>query len=249
MTTLFEDGHVVIKNVPCYSGAVVDLGRALTRFNQVRPTNWGDRFNVQSKADGDKNDIAYTSLALPPHVDNPYRDPPPCFQLLHTLENSCSGGKSIAVDAFSVAEELRESFPRYFETLSETGVRWENDGGSGDSGLYAIAPMIELEKIAGKAAIKQIRYSAKSGGYIPWMSYEDSDLYFKARRHFSMMVNEEQRQYHFRLEKGDVWVFNNLRLLHGRTEFQNDGDRHLQGCYVDIDGFQYAYYKALNGCR
>ena len=104
INALFEDGHVIVSDVPCYSGAVVDLGRSLTRFNQVRPTNWGDYFNVQSKADGDKHDIAYTSLALPPHVDNPYRDPPPCFQLLHALANDCSGGESIAVDAFSAAK-------------------------------------------------------------------------------------------------------------------------------------------------
>ncbi len=246
INALFEDGHVVVSGVPRYSGAVVDLGRSLTRFNQVRPTNWGNHFNVQSKADGDKNDIAYTSLALPPHVDNPYRDPPPSFQLLHTLANKCSGGMSVAVDAFSVAEELRELYPKHFETLCETGVRWENDGGSGDSGMYTVAPMIELEKMSGSPAIKQIRYSAKSGGYIPWMPYEESDLYFKARQQFSRMVNEEHRQHRFRLEEGDVWVFNNLRLLHGRTKFEVDGDRHLQGCYVDVDGFQYAYYKALN---
>jgi len=250
ITALFEEGHVIITDVPCYSGAVVDLGRSLTRFSQVRPTNWGDYFNVESKADGDKKDIAYTSLALPPHVDNPYRDPPPCFQLLHTLANNCSGGMSTAVDAFSIVEELQELHPKYFEVLCETSVRWENDGGNRDSGMYSIAPMIELEKnVGGKVSVKQIRYSAKSGGYVPWMPFEESDIFFKARNKFSMMVNEEHRQSHFRLNKGDVWVFNNLRMLHGRTEFEKDGDRHLQGCYVDVDGFQFAYFKALNSCK
>ena len=240
---LFEDGHVIVGDVPCYSGAVVDLGRSLTRFNQVRPTNWGDYFNVQSKADGDKHDIAYTSLALPPHVDNPYRDPPPCFQLLHALANDCSGGESIAVDAFSAAKELEKFYPDFYDALCQTGVRWENDGGSGDSGMYTVAPMIELEKNSDRSRIKQIRYSAKSGGYVPWMSYEESQVYFEARHQFSKMLNEKHRQCHFRLQTGDVWIFNNLRLLHGRTEFEIDRKRHLQGCYVRVDGLQYAYFK------
>ena len=246
INALFEDGHVIVSDVPCYSGAVVDLGRSLTRFNQVRPTNWGDYFNVQSKADGDKHDIAYTSLALPPHVDNPYRDPPPCFQLLHALANDCSGGESIAVDAFSAAKELENVYPDFYDALCQTGVRWENDGGSGDSGMYTVAPMIDLEKNSDRSRIKQIRYSAKSGGYVPWMSYEESQVYFEARHQFSKMLNEKHRQCHFRLQTGDVWIFNNLRLLHGRTEFEVDGERHLQGCYVDVDGFQYSYFKAIN---
>ena len=32
-------------------------------------------------------------------------------------------------------------------------------------------------------------------------------------------------------------MFDNCRLLHGRTGFDpSEGLRHLQGCYIDIDG-------------
>jgi len=32
-------------------------------------------------------------------------------------------------------------------------------------------------------------------------------------------------------------VFDNTRVLHARTAFHGPpGDRHLQGCYADIDG-------------
>jgi gamma-butyrobetaine dioxygenase len=32
-------------------------------------------------------------------------------------------------------------------------------------------------------------------------------------------------------------MFDNCRLLHGRTAFDPaEGVRHLQGCYIDIDG-------------
>lgn len=43
-------------------------------------------------------------------------------------------------------------------------------------------------------------------------------------------------QLSFHLTAGDVVAFNNRRVLHGRTAFdQARVSRHLEGCYVDID--------------
>lgn len=40
-------------------------------------------------------------------------------------------------------------------------------------------------------------------------------------------------------------MFNNLRVLHGRDEFDvNEGTRHFQGCYIDVDGVQSAYFRS-----
>ena len=43
-----------------------------------------------------------------------------------------------------------------------------------------------------------------------------------------------------RLEPGEILVFNNQRMLHGRRSFQVEMDqptngRHLVGCYTDLD--------------
>jgi gamma-butyrobetaine dioxygenase len=38
------------------------------------------------------------------------------------------------------------------------------------------------------------------------------------------------------MEPGDIFSFNNRRVLHGRTAFDpNSGHRHLQGYYMDRD--------------
>ena len=51
--------------------------------------------------------------------------------------------------------------------------------------------------------------------------------------HYSMMINLLCK---FKLKKGDIFSFNNRRVLHGRTAFNpNSGDRHLQGYYMDRD--------------
>jgi gamma-butyrobetaine dioxygenase len=33
-------------------------------------------------------------------------------------------------------------------------------------------------------------------------------------------------------------VFDNTRLMHSRTGFTATGERHLQGCYADLDGVE-----------
>jgi gamma-butyrobetaine dioxygenase len=42
-------------------------------------------------------------------------------------------------------------------------------------------------------------------------------------------------QFTFKLEPGDCMVFDNTRILHARTAFESSGERHLQGCYADLD--------------
>ena len=44
-----------------------------------------------------------------------------------------------------------------------------------------------------------------------------------------------------RLSPGDCLIFDNTRVLHARTAFAapvfpGTGERHLQGCYADLDG-------------
>ena len=43
----------------------------------------------------------------------------------------------------------------------------------------------------------------------------------------------------YRLRPGEVACFNNRRILHGRQGFKsNNGIRHFQGCYLNIDEFK-----------
>jgi alpha-ketoglutarate-dependent taurine dioxygenase len=49
----------------------------------------------------------------------------------------------------------------------------------------------------------------------------------------------------FKLEPGDLFLVDNLRVLHGRTGFSAAGQRHLQGCYADRDSL-YSRLAVLN---
>ena len=49
----------------------------------------------------------------------------------------------------------------------------------------------------------------------------------------------------YRLNPGDLIVFDNRRILHGRDEIIDDGERRLVGCYMDQDEV-YSRYRVLD---
>ena len=131
-----------------------------------------------------------------------------------------------------------------FRVLTEVPLRWENNGGDGSTALVFFGTQISLNPSSGE--VEQIRYSNKSGGYVPAIpDINRMELLFRARRRFAELLNEESNTTRFHLREGELWVFNNLRVLHGRSAFDvQEGIRHFQGCYIDHDGVQTAYFRS-----
>ena len=62
------------------------------------------------------------------------------------------------------------------------------------------------------------------------------DLFYKARKRLSDLYNSDKYRIEFKLKVGDLLMMDNYRLLHGRTKYDaNEGNRFLQGCYIDYD--------------
>jgi gamma-butyrobetaine dioxygenase len=62
---------------------------------------------------------------------------------------------------------------------------------------------------------------------------------YKAIKTFWMIVNTDELKYEYPMRSGDLHIFDNQRVLHGRTEFNPlAGERHLQQCSVNRDEFQ-----------
>ncbi|KAG7170366.1 Gamma-butyrobetaine dioxygenase-like 3 [Homarus americanus] len=60
--------------------------------------------------------------------------------------------------------------------------------------------------------------------------------FYHAYKLFSDKLRDPASCLEFNMVPGDLVAFNNRRVLHGRTAFDaTKVDRHLQGCYVDID--------------
>jgi gamma-butyrobetaine dioxygenase len=63
--------------------------------------------------------------------------------------------------------------------------------------------------------------------------------YYGAYQRFGRMLEAPQYRIHFKLAPGDLFIVDNLRVLHGRTAYAaTGGERHLQGCYADRDGLR-----------
>jgi len=221
-----EWGFVIFSQVPTQPGQVLKVGSA---FGFIRETNFGALFDVRSTPR--PNDLAYTSLPLDPHTDNPYRVPVPGVQLLHCLVNETSGGLSTLVDGLAAAEALRLRDPQAFELLSRTPVRFRFR--DADTELVSSTPLIELD-VTGR--VQAVHVSPRLD-FVPLLPPADLTLYYRARQLFDRLLRLGEFELRFLLEAGDLMMMDNRRLLHGRTGFDpQEGLRHLQGCYIDIDG-------------
>ena len=225
LLNFYKYGFVIFENVPTQDNFIVNFANSI---GSIRRTNFGEFFNVKSKPN--PNDLAYTSLPLAPHTDNPYRKPVPCIQLLHCIENEVDGGLSTLVDGLAVTEKLKKEHPSFFKILTEIKVRFQfvDD----NVVLEDWAEMIQLDE---NKRLKQVRFSPRLD-FVPLMDKEKLELYYAARNKISEMYNSEKFRIEFKLKPGDLLMMDNYRLLHGRTEYNaNEGNRFLQGCYIDYD--------------
>ena len=225
LQSFYKFGFVIFKNVPIKDNFIVSFANSI---GSIRRTNFGEFFNVKSKPN--PNDLAYTSLPLAPHTDNPYRNPVPCIQMLHCIENEVSGGLSTLVDGYTVTEKLKNNFPDYYKILTEIKVRFQFIDNS--VVLEDWAEMIQLDE---NGNFKQVRFSPRLD-FVPLMDRDKLDLYYSARKKISELYNSDKFRIEFKLLPGDLLMMDNHRLLHGRTTFNsNEGKRFLQGCYIDYD--------------
>ena len=226
LASFLEFGFIIFTGVPTESKTVLKVGAA---FGFVRDTNFGAHFDVRSVPDA--NDLAYTSLFLDAHTDNPYRSPVPGVQLLHCLANETTGGLSTLVDGFAAAEALHAQDAEAFGILARTPVRFRFR--DTDTELVRSAPLIELD---GALRVEAINFSPRLD-YVPLLRPQELAAYFRARKAFDQLLRSPRFEIRFLLGSGDLMMMDNRRLLHGRTAFDpREGLRHLQGCYIDLDG-------------
>ena len=149
---------------------------------------------------------------------------------MHSINNEVSGGLSTLVDGFTVTEQLKKDFPDYYKILTEIKVRFQFIDQKVI--LEDWAEMIQLDE---KGEFKQVRFSPRLD-FVPLMEKEILDLYYSARKKISELYNSENYRIEFKLQTGDLLMMDNHRLLHGRTAYNtNEGNRFLQGCYIDYD--------------
>ncbi|MDA9996211.1 TauD/TfdA family dioxygenase [Candidatus Pelagibacter sp.] len=224
---LHYKGIAIVKNAPIEKESAFPV---LNRISHTRQTFFDTPFEVINIPK--PNNSAYTAHALRNHMDLPWFENPPGYQFLHCLVNSAEGGNSSAVDGFAVADYLKKNEKEIFETLVNIPLKFRDKDYTQETIRNFHATAISLTK---DGDYNDIRFSVATMDTLDCHP-DIMDKVYKAHHKFGNLLHDDKFQINFKLEPGDIFSFNNRRVLHGRTAFNpNSGHRHLQGYYMDRD--------------
>ncbi|XP_050436652.1 trimethyllysine dioxygenase, mitochondrial [Adelges cooleyi] len=175
-------------------------------------------------------DPAYSNGSLVAHNDNTYLNDGAGLQVFHMLErdNNGTGGLSTAVDGFKVAEILKQENHLHFKCLTEIDV--ETEYVNLDSHYKWSEPVIKINSTTND--INQIRFNIYDRTCQPQSRITE---FYASYAHFVEILKREELYWEYALQPGTVVIYNNWRILHGRTAFT--GKRVFVGCYVSTAEF------------
>lgn len=155
------------------------------------------------------------------------------------------GGTSLFVDAFAAASALRAAHPADFSRLAATPVPFQyiNDARH----LHHAHPTISLgpKSASPNGEPPHITAVSYSPPFQAPLSRDTPPAFYDALGRFAAIVEAPTAVYARQLSEGDAVVFDNRRVLHGRTAFEdrsgsekvvgNEPNRWLKGCYFEGD--------------
>ncbi|MPC14455.1 Gamma-butyrobetaine dioxygenase [Portunus trituberculatus] len=117
-------GVVLVSDVPCEIDQIYSFAK---RIGHLRPTHYGETFNVYSRMD--PNNLAYTGDSLDMHTDLPCLATKPEIQMLHVIKQFIGeGGDTMITDGFHAASKFKKNNPEYFDTLANTLIEFVDRG-------------------------------------------------------------------------------------------------------------------------
>jgi gamma-butyrobetaine dioxygenase len=220
---LLVEGIAIVTDMPDSDAGLTDLARLM---GHIRPTFFGDYFDVRTHIK--PTNLAYTAKALELHTDTPAEDMAPGIQFLHCRANSVEGGQNLFLDGMAVANDLRKEFPRDFELLSQTLIPYYCEHDTYDA--RSRQRVIELDESGEVSGVTISQHMAD----VFDLSQTFLDEYYPAFCRFGRMLQSDKYLMRFRLNASECIVFDNHRIVHGRSAYSaTSGDRYLRGCYTD----------------
>ncbi|XP_026520548.1 gamma-butyrobetaine dioxygenase [Notechis scutatus] len=230
LVTLKKVGIVLLTGAAIKQGEILKLGQ---RIGFLRLTFYGPTWQVQNKLDA--NNVAYTTEKLSFHTDYPVLQSPPGIQLLHCIKQTSTGGESEVVDGFHVANRFKEQNPYAFKILTSTFVDFTDIGVDYcDFAMQAKQRIIDVDE---KGQVVRINFNNATRDTIFDIPAEKVKPFYAALKDYVGLLNSTDYKYSYKMKPGDIVVFDNWRLLHGRQSYQAGAEtsRHLEGAYADWD--------------
>ncbi|KAI0546341.1 Trimethyllysine dioxygenase [Xylaria curta] len=233
-------GFAFVTGVPTESAQPTE--DLLRKIAFIRETHYGGFYDFIP--DLALADTAYTNLALSAHTDTTYFTDPAGLQAFHLLSHTDSsspkdsesglGGQSLLVDGFHAAKIMEEEAPDMFDILTHVGIPWHASGNEGitisPDKLYPV-----IERDLERNVVHRIRWNNDDRGVVPVGGKFSVMQWYKAASKWNEILRRKDLEYWFQLEPGNVLIFDNWRVLHGRSAFT--GRRRICGGYICRDDY------------
>lgn len=223
-------GVTIIKNTPNSETAIDAI---IDRIAFTKRTHYGVKFVVQHTSN--TNNLAYLSDNLQMHTDLPYYEYGPGINLLHCFVQTVGkGGENLLVDGHYIAKYIKKTHPVEYKLLTEVDIEW-NDLGTEDGReffkLYR-APIITLDKYG---EVQRINFSVPQRSSHFLTPIELIEPWYRAYSLFLQLCHKFAGK--FKSVQGDILVFDNIRLVHSRMGYVDNGNnvRKIIGAYIDWD--------------
>ncbi len=228
LCTVRDHGICLVKNAPAKPGAAEQLA---SKIGSIQESNYGRVLNLV--VDHSQSSIANDVNALKPHNDEPYRTSPPGLILFHCIETDISGaGSSIFLDGFEAAETVRKHDPEGFDALRKNNLIYRRYF-TGDVDLITEFPVIATDEFDNLAGVRINDRVAAA----PCIDPDQVPVFYRGMKYLLQLVEDETRMIKHRMLPGDIVVFDNHRILHGRTALTLEGRRWLQSVQVERGDF------------
>ncbi len=233
LETIRDYGFAFIRNVP---GSIDEASRLIEIVGAQRHTHYGNYTLGNKKSVDNVGDI---TAALDPHTDETYRSSTVGITVFQVLHPASDGGHSTLVDGFEAVRRLRECAPDDFELLTRlpiTGARFDPAANSGGNSKWysATMPMIRLD-FDGEVSGVRMNERQIMPLDVPAELVEPA---YRALRHLFEILYDPELLLTFPLEAGEGLIFDNQRVLHGRTAYEAETPpRSVLTNSVDIEDF------------
>lgn len=230
LRTIQTTGIALIRGAPIKKGACRELTK---RVAYMRRTIFGKEFVVEKKPN--VSTLGNTTQCLALHTDLPYYVNPPDVQLLHCIEQcKGEGGESQFVDGWNIVNQLKEKYPDEYKILSTVPMDFKNAAYDHYSfHLKLSRPMIDFN-LRGDLCM---RYNDPIRAPYMLMPVEKVPEMYRTLKLLNHLIYHPQNLLRHRLSGGEIISFDNRRLLHGRSAFEDgpDSSRLLEGAYIEWD--------------
>ncbi|BGP25914.1 hypothetical protein JCM10295v2_004856 [Rhodotorula toruloides] len=232
-------GFSFISGIPGTPEATEALIR---RIAFIRETHYGGFWDFTANLE--HGDLAYSDVRLEGHTDTTYFTDPCGLQLFHLLspDHTHSGGHNLLVDGFRAASILRTEHPSFYDLLSTLPIP-SHASGSGSASLPSGVHMRPLRRFPvfnhdENGELVMVRWNGDDRGVVGGEAFEGKTMeeWYEASRTWEGILRSDDAQLWTKFEVGTAVIFDNLRVLHGRSSYT--GTRRLCGAYVNGDDYR-----------